>query len=256
MGQMYFAEVRIAMARFVRPVFNALTWVISPVALLLLWHLVANAGIFPRNVLVPPASGELLEHLDNSLSRLGLGFAIGAFSGLAFGVLMALSKNVEAYCAPLFHSLRQIPSIALIPMFVLLLGIDETFKIVIVAKTAFFPVALAASEGVKAIPRSYFEVADVYQLRWPTLVREIALPAAAPPIITGFRISLTRAWVVLVATELLAADSGLGQMIEMSRQMLRIDVVMVGVVITGLIGFALDFSFRRLERRLLRWQTR
>jgi sulfonate transport system permease protein len=267
MGQMYFAEVRIAMARFVRPVFNALTWVISPVALLLLWHLVANAGIFPRNVLVPPAqvwqifeallaSGELLEHLDNSLSRLGLGFAIGAFSGLAFGVLMALSKNVEAYCAPLFHSLRQIPSIALIPMFVLLLGIDETVKIVIVAKTAFFPVALAASEGVKAIPRSYFEVADVYQLRWPTLVREIALPAAAPPIITGFRISLTRAWVVLVATELLAADSGLGQMIEMSRQMLRIDVVMVGVVITGLIGFALDFSFRRLERRLLRWQTR
>ena len=178
------------------------------------------------------------------------------FCGLAFGVLLALSKTVEAYCAPLFHTLRQIPSIALIPMFVLLFGIDETFKIIIVAKTAFFPVALAASEGVKAIPRSYFEVADVYRLRWPTLVREIALPAAAPPIISGFRISLTRAWVVLVATELLAADSGLGQMIEMSRQMLRIDVVMVGVVVTGVIGFALDFSFRRLEQHLFRWQTR
>ena len=249
------------------PLFNTFTWLISPLALLLLWAVVAEAAIFPRNLLVPPlqvlqtfeallASGELLEHLGNSLSRLGLGFAIGSLSGLAFGVLLALSKTVEAYCAPLFHTLRQIPSIALIPMFVLLFGIDETFKIIIVAKTAFFPVALAASEGVKAIPRSYFEVADVYRLRWPTLVREIALPAAAPPIITGFRISLTRAWVVLVATELLAADSGLGQMIEMSRQMLRIDVVMVGVVVTGVIGFALDFSFRRLEQRLFRWQTR
>ncbi|QXI31338.1 ABC transporter permease [Pseudomonas vanderleydeniana] len=245
---------------------ESLTWLISPLALLLLWALVADAGFFPRNLLVPPArvlqsfeellaSGELLEHLHDSLSRLTLGFGIGALAGLAFGIVMALSKRVQAYCGPLFHTLRQIPSIALIPMFVLLFGIDETFKIVIVAKTAFFPVALAASEGIKAIPRSYFEVADVYRLRWPTFVREIALPAAAPSIITGFRIALTRAWVVLVATELLAADSGLGQMIEMSRQMLRIDVVMVGVLITGVIGFALDYSFRQLEQRLFRWQA-
>ncbi|MCY1374413.1 putative aliphatic sulfonates transport permease protein SsuC [compost metagenome] len=163
---------------------------------------------------------------------------------------------MTAYCGPLFHTLRQIPSIALIPMFVLFFGIEETFKVVIVAKAAFFPVALAASEGVKAIPRSYFEVADVYRLRWPTLLREVALPAAAPPILTGLRISLTRAWVVLVAAELLAADSGLGQMIEMSRQMLRIDVVMVGVVMAGLVGFALDFLFRLLERHLFRWKAR
>ncbi|CRM79784.1 MULTISPECIES: ABC transporter permease [Pseudomonas] len=247
--------------------FTALTWLISPLALLAVWTWVAHLGIFPRNLLVPPAqvlhtfeellaSGELLEHLGNSLSRLGLGFGIGSLCGLAFGVLMALSKNVEVYCGPLFHTLRQIPSIALIPMFVLLFGIDETFKIIIVAKTAFFPVALAAGEGVRGIPRSYFEVADVYRLRWPTFVRLVALPAAAPPIITGFRISLTRAWVVLVATELLAADSGLGQMIEMARQMLRIDVVMVGVVVTGVIGFALDYAFRRIEQRLFRWQTR
>ncbi|KAF1030421.1 MAG: putative aliphatic sulfonates transport permease protein SsuC [Pseudomonas sp.] len=247
--------------------FVPLTWLISPLALLAVWALVAHLGVFPRNLLVAPvqvlhtfesllASGELREHLGNSLTRLGLGFAIGSLAGLAFGVLMALSNSVQVYCGPLFHALRQIPSLALIPMFVLLFGIDETFKIIIVAKTAFFPVALAASEGVKGIPRGYFEVADVYRLRWSTLVWRIALPAAAPPIITGFRISLTRAWVVLVATELLAADSGLGQMIEMARQMLRIDVVMVGVVVTGLIGFALDASFRVLERRLLRWQTR
>ncbi|MBA6115151.1 ABC transporter permease [Pseudomonas putida] len=244
-----------------------LTWLISPVVLLAVWALVASAGLFPSNVLVPPqevwlsftellASGELQEHLAGSLSRLALGFSLGALGGLAFGAALALSKTVEAYCAPLFHTLRQIPSIALIPMFVLLFGVDEAFKVVIVAKTAFFPVALATCEGVRAIPRSHFEVAAVYRLRWPTLVSRIALPAALPAIVTGVRIALTRAWVVLVACELLAADSGLGQMIEMGRQMLRIDVVMVGVVVTGVIGFTLDYGLRRVERRFTAWQSR
>ncbi|WAF83242.1 ABC transporter permease [Metapseudomonas otitidis] len=246
---------------------NPLSWLISPLLLLIAWALVADAGLFPAQVLVPPRdvlaafvelldSGELQEHLHSSLTRLGLGFSIGAVAGLAFGTLMALSEQVRAYCGPLFHALRQIPSIALIPMFVLFFGIEETFKVVIVIKAAFFPVALAASEGVRGIPRSYFEVADVYRLRWPTLVREVALPAAAPPILTGLRIALTRAWVVLVAAELLAADSGLGQMIEMGRQMLRIDVVMVGVVVAGVVGFLLDLVFRLLERHLFRWKNR
>ena len=85
---------------------------------------------------------------------------------------------------------------------------------------------------------------------------EVIFPAAAPPILTGLRVALSRAWMVLVAAELLAADSGLGQMIEMSRQMMRIDSVMVGVVVIGLIGFALDYGFRLLEKRLLRWKAR
>lgn len=246
---------------------SPLSWLISPMALLALWAVLANSGLFPANLLVPPlevwrsfsellATDELQAHLAASLSRLALGFVGGALGGLAFGTALALSKTVEAYCAPLFHTLRQVPSIALIPMFVLLFGVDETFKIVIVAKTAFFPVALATCEGVRAIPRSHFEVAAVYCLRWPTLVGRIALPAAVPAIVTGIRIALTRAWVVLVACELLAADSGLGQMIEMGRQMLRIDVVMVGVVVTGLIGFTLDYGLRRVERRFTGWQSR
>ena len=246
---------------------SPLSWLLSPLALIGLWAVVANAGLFPANVLIPPQevwrslaellnTGELQEHLTGSLSRLALGFTGGALAGLGFGAALALSKTVEAYCAPLFHTLRQVPSIALIPMFVLLFGVDETFKVVIVAKTAFFPVALATCEGIRAIPRSHFEVAAVYRLRWPTLVWRIALPAAVPAIVTGIRVALTRAWVVLVACELLAADSGLGQMIEMGRQMLRIDVVMVGVVLTGLIGFTLDFTLRRVERHLSAWQSR
>lgn len=244
-----------------------LSWFASPLLLLALWALVAQAGWYPEQLLVPPQhvyeafvelleSGELREHLQSSLSRLLIGFAIGASGGLLFGTAMALSKNVEAYCGPLFHTLRQIPSIALIPMFILFFGVEETFKILIVVKAAFFPVALAASEGVKGIPRSYFDVAAVYRLPLWSLLKDVAFPAAAPPIVTGLRISLSRAWMVLVAAELLAADSGLGQMIEMSRQMLRIDIVMVGVVVTGVVGFTLDHGFRLLEKRLFRWEAR
>ncbi|QEY74786.1 ABC transporter permease [Pseudomonas denitrificans (nom. rej.)] len=248
-----------------RRTFDRLSWFASPLLLLLAWFAVARAGWFPPQLLVPPAevwasfqdllaSGELREHVVNSLSRLAIGFSIGAVGGLLLGTAMALSKTVEAYCAPLFHTLRQVPSIALIPMFILFFGVEETFKFLIVTKAAFFPVALAASEGVKGIPRGYFEVASVYRLPLWNLLRDVAFPAAAPPIVTGLRISLSRAWMVLVAAELLAADSGLGQMIELSRQMLRIDIVMVGVVVTGAIGFVLDFAFRLLEKRLLRWR--
>lgn len=245
---------------------HAASWLVSPLLLLALWHWAASSGEFAGNLLVAPLevwqsfnegldSGELSEHLHYSLSRLGLGFVAGAMPGLAFGVAMALSRQVEIYCAPLFHALRQIPTLALIPMLVLLLGIDESFKISVVAITLFFPVALATSEAVQDIPRSHFEVARVYRLPLPTVLCQVALPAAAPGIVTGLRIGLTRAWVVLVASELLAADSGLGQMIELSRQLLRIDLVMVGMLVIGVVGFAIDALFRLLERRLSRWKV-
>ncbi|MBD1550584.1 ABC transporter permease [Pseudomonas typographi] len=250
-----------------RRAFNGqpLLWLLSPAALLLAWALAANSGAFPVQLLVPPqavyhsftellVSGELREHLVASLSRLGLGFGIGAVAGMAFGTAMALSRNVEAFCGPLFHCVRQIPSIALIPMFILFFGVDDVFKVLIVTKAAFFPVALAACEGVRAIPRAYFEVASLYRLPLRSLLTEVALPAAAPTLLTGLRIGLSRAWMVLVATELLAGDIGLGQLIEMSRQMLRIDLVMVGVLLIGLIGFCLEGGFHLLEKRLLRWK--
>ena len=244
---------------------SRLCWLISPLVLLGAWQGAVEAGLFPRQLLVPPlqvwrtftlllGNGELVEHLLTSLARLGWGLGMGVSGGLLLGGLMGLSKTVEAYCGPLFHCLRQIPSLALIPLLVLMLGIDEMFKIVIVAEAAFFPMALATSQGIKGIARSYFEVAAVYRLPWFSLVRNVVLPAVTAQLVTGLRIGLTRAWVVLIAAELLAADSGLGQMIEMARQMLRIDVVMVGIVVTGGVGFALDCSLRQLERRLQHWQ--
>jgi sulfonate transport system permease protein len=137
---------------------------------------------------------------------------------------------------------------------VIFLGIDEPFKIAIVALAPFFPVALATFDGIRGVPKAWFDVARVYRTRLPDLIGRILIPATIPAVLTGMRVALTRAWVVLVAAELLAADSGIGQMMEMGRQMFRIDVVLAGVVVSGLIGFALDRGAKAIERRATRWK--
>ncbi len=240
--------------------------VVGPAVVLLAWWGASSSGWAPEQLLVSPldvvrtfgelvARGELQEHLARSFQRLGLGYAAGAVVGLAFGVALGLSKGLQAYASGLFHAVRQVPSIAFIPMFILLFGIEETFKVVIVAKAAFFPVALATLDAVNGIPRSYFDVARVLRLPTPDVVRRVVLPATIPPVLTGMRLALSRSWMVLVAAELVAAESGIGQMMEMGRQMMRMDVVMVGVLTVGVIGFGLDWGFKTLERRLVRWRT-
>lgn len=256
--------------RLVRPTLRLgglrLSALLAPLALLGLWQLACSLEIFPPQVLVPPsgvaralaemaASGELQRHVGDSLTRLTLGFVIGATFGMAFGAAMALSHLFEALFSPLFHTLWQVPVIAFIPMMVMLLGIDEPFKLAVVAIAAFFPMALATFDGIRGVPRTYFEVARVYRLDLLDLIRRILLPATVPAVLTGLRISLTRAWIVLVAAELLAADSGIGQMMEMGRQLFQIDVVLAGVVVSGLIGFLLDRGARWVESRASRWRT-
>ncbi|MCB5187359.1 ABC transporter permease [Methylobacillus caricis] len=239
---------------------------ISPIAFLLLWAWVAKIELFSPQLLVSPLevlqtfhelldSGELWEHLSVSFSRLGIGFSIGASSGLLFGIVMALSKRVEGFFSPVFQALRQVPSIALIPIFILLFGIDEIFKIAIVTKAAFFTVALASYEATKGISRNYFEVSQAYKLPTYTLYTKIVIPAILPPVLTGLRIAFSRSWTILVAAELLAADSGLGHMMQMGREVFRIDIVMVGVVLTGLIGFGIDRLFKWGEANLIPWRT-
>jgi sulfonate transport system permease protein len=238
---------------------------ISPLAVLLLWHWVASIELFSPEVLVSPlqvvdsfkalvASGELQDHLHDSLSRLGTGYVIGAVSGLLFGILMALSRHVEAFFLPAFQAIRQVPTIALLPVLILLLGVDEIFKVIIVIKAVFFTVGLASYEATKNVPRTYFEVAQAYRLPVFDLYRRLVLPAILPPVLTGLRIAFARSWTVLVAAELLAADSGLGQMMQMGREMFRLDIVMVGVVLTGLIGYLIDRLFKWGERNLIPWQ--
>lgn len=239
----------------------------SPLLVLALWVAATELALAPEQILVPPwqvlvsgwelaQGGELGEHLSISLVRLLSGFGFGSMAGIAFGLVVGLSPRLDAYTAPTFQVLRQIPSVALIPLFILVFGIGETFKVVIVAKASFFIVALAVHDAIKSLPVRYLEVAAMLRFSRLQTIRKVVLPAIVPATLTGVRIALGRSWMVLVGAELLAAENGLGQMMEMGRQMFRLDVVMVGVLLTGLVGVTLDRGFRLLEAYLMRWQRR
>jgi sulfonate transport system permease protein len=243
-----------------------LSW-ISPIALMIAWYAVSKAGWFPDQILVPPDvvwdafneikdSGELQANLQISLFRLFTGFGLGVVSGLFFGVGLARSRTIQIYFGLLFDVLRQFPTLVLIPMFVLFFGIDEKLKIIIIVKSTFFPVAMATKEAVRNIPPQYLELGKVYKLRPVTWFTKLILPATLPSVLTGIRVALNRSWLILVAVELMAADIGIGQMMAMARQMLRLDIVMVGVILTGLIGFSLDKGIRLLERLVTYPQAR
>ncbi len=240
---------------------------VSPLLVIITWTLITRTTWVSPEILVPPEgvayafwsmlqSGELWNNLSHSLYRLLIGYAIGAAAGLLLGTSMAVSPTLEAYFNPTFQILRQLPTIALIPAFIMFLGIGETIKIVLVAKATALPIALATFEAVRGIPRNYLDVASVYKVRPLALLLKIVLPATVPPVLTGLRIALGRSWMVLVAAELLVSENGLGQLMEYGRQMFQLDTVLVCVVLTGIIGFIFDKSFRLLEGRLVRWQHR
>ncbi len=230
-----------------------------------LWQLAFTMEMWPPQVLVAPAaiwetlvdmlrSGELQRHVGASLYRLALGFSCGSAAGLTLGTAMALSRLFNRLFAPTFQVFRQVPVIAFIPLLILFFDVEDSFKIVVVSAAAFFPVALATSDAIAAVPRSHFEVGALYRMPLAALIARVILPATIPSVLTGIRLGLTRAWLALVAAELLAADNGLGQMMEMGRQMFRIDVVMCGVIVAGLIGFLLDRSVIAAEAYFTRWK--
>ncbi len=232
-------------------------------AILLLWWGTSRMEIFPRQVLASPdavlrafvtgmRSGELPGHVAASLRRLASGYVIGCALGATFGLAMALSRTFEAYTSGLFHAVRQVPTIAFIPMLVLMFGVEETFKIVVVAKASFYPVALAVYSGVRGVPTKYLDVASVYGLPLLQKLRLVLIPATLPPVLTGLRLGMSRAWIALVAAELLVADEGIGQMMEMGRQMFRLDILLMGVIVIGTIGYLLDLGFKAVERSLVK----
>lgn len=199
-------------------------------------------------------AGELQENLGISLLRLFIGFGMGSISGVLMGMFLALSPPVRSSLGFIFEMLRHIPTLVLIPVLVLLMGIGETFNIVLLVCVVFFPVALATSDAVRNIPRGFVELGQLYQLKPLDFYRIILLPASVSPVLKGMRIALGRAWLILIAAEFLTADRGLGQMMESARQILRLDVVLVGVVLTGVIGFGLDRILRLVEWHLMRWR--
>ncbi|MCS3451245.1 MULTISPECIES: ABC transporter permease [Bradyrhizobium] len=238
---------------------------ILPAIALPIWVIGADRGWLPEQILPRPsdvlhtlrdmiASGELAQHAGYSLRRVAHGFAIGAGAGLVVGSAMGLSRRLDDYIRPLFTAIAQVPALAWIPLAMLLLGIGEGLKIVVIAKAAFVPVVMNTSAGIANVPKAFVEVGETFRFTPWQMLRHVVLPGAVPSIFTGLRYGLTHAWIALVSVELLASSEGLGYLLVWGRQMFWLDTVLVAMVVIGVIGFASDKVLAVIEARLQRWR--
>jgi sulfonate transport system permease protein len=238
---------------------------IVPLTILLMWSVGSARGWLPEQILPPPAhiwenfvemvgNGDLAQHASISAIRVLVGFVIGAGFGLLLGIAMGLSETVDDYVRPLFTAIAQVPTLGWIPLLMLFLGIGETLKFVIIAKAAFIPMVLNTAAGIRGIPAGYTEVARVFRFTRTQMLRRLVLPAAVPPIFTGVRYSLTKAWTALVAVELLASAEGLGYLLVWGRQMFWLDTMIVAMILVGIVGYLMDKVLAAIEARLQSWR--
>ncbi|HTR15619.1 MAG TPA: ABC transporter permease [Acetobacteraceae bacterium] len=237
--------------------------IVVPAFLLLAWHVATSRQLIPPQILPAPmdvlaslrdlvVSGDLASNLVISMRRVGLGFALGATIGIGLGAAMGLSPGFCALVRPGFMAFAQFPTLGFAPLLLLLLGMGETMKIVLIAKATLTPVALNTLDGVRAVPPKWVELTRVYRFtRWQTL-RRLIVPATLPPVFTGLRYGLTQAWNSLVLVELLASTEGLGYLVVWSRQLFQLDTMLAVVAVIGLAGYAMDKTLSLVEARLRR----
>jgi ABC-type nitrate/sulfonate/bicarbonate transport system permease component len=199
-------------------------------------------------------SGELQRDILASLSRVLQGFAIAAFVGVALGMAVGRSRLLENLVDPMLELLRPIPPLAFLPMMVLWFGIGEASKISFIAYAAFFPIFTTTLEGIKYVDPLLLRAAQSLGANRRDLFRYVVLPAATPSIITGLRLGFGLSFFVIVAAEFIAADAGLGYLINDARTFFLVSQMLLGAAVIGLIGFAFNRLLRLLEARLLRWR--
>lgn len=238
---------------------------ILPVLLVIAWDLLTRFGLVERIFLPTPASvGEAFVKLllkDNLLNDFQIsaitvlkGFGVGAGIGLALGMATGLSRTVEDLLGPLLNAIRQVPTLAWLPLIILWMGAGDLGKNVLIAKAVFFPVFLNTLQGIRGTSREYIEVGQIFAYGRLRLLRRIVLPAALPGIFVGLRFGAGISWAVLIVAEMLGARRGLGFLIMRAQELLHSDQLFVLIIIIGIVGFSIDVGLRRIEARLLRWK--
>jgi ABC-type nitrate/sulfonate/bicarbonate transport system permease component len=237
----------------------------SPVGLLLAWDAAARLGAIDVRFFPAPsaiilvmigmlASGELMEHVLISLQRIALGFVLGAIPAIGIGIAMGISRSVRALLDPLIVATYPIPKSAILPFILLIFGLGEMSKVVMVAIGVFFPVAINATAGVLQINPIYLDVGKSFKAsRWDTF-RTIALPGALPFIMTGMKLGAGLALILIAIAEMVGAKTGIGYLIWSSWETFAVAKMYVGLFVIALIGFGVSFLLREIERWVIRWK--
>jgi len=240
---------------------------VLPAALLAAWAAVTAAHWVDTRLIVPPAGvfHTALRSIADPSFHLGVlysvgrdlaGFALGALGGVALGTLLGVSRLAERLIGPTFHTVRQIALFAWLPLLSSWLGYGELGKLVFIALSALYPVALGTFEGVRQITASQAEVARVYGFNRRQLLFRLILPAASPQIATGLSLGLVYAWVATIGSEFLLANwgHGLGNIVIKGRAAFNVELIVFGMLVIGLVGTVLNRIAARVEARALHWR--
>ena len=241
--------------------------VATPVVLLALWQLAADANWIDPAIFTPPSgiataagtlasSGVLFADLGDTVARLLAGYVIGAASGTVVGLVLGLTRPLRAALGPLFTALYAVPQIALLPLLLVIFGVGETAKVLTVVAVTFFVLQINASSAVRALDPRLLEAGAAYQATGLKLIRHVVLPACMPAIFTGLRVSIALGLVVITATEFVASNSGLGFLVWNSWQLFEPDQMYVGLITIALVGVALTALLSLLQYAALPWLRR
>lgn len=238
---------------------------VVPIVILVAWYCYTTFTDVP-NSLLPKiqtvietckemiSSRQLQGDLAVSFFRVVKGFLVSGILGVVCGALMGMSKTINALLLPTITTIRQIPVIAWIPLIILWVGIGELSKVVIIVIAATFPVLMNTLSGFTSTPGGYVEVAKLYKLnRWQTFTK-VYLPHALPQMLVGLKLGLGVSWMALVASELIAASSGIGYRMNDARSLMRSDKVIVCMVVIGLVGILMDKVISVIFEAMTPWE--
>ncbi|MFF4499873.1 ABC transporter permease [Streptomyces sp. NPDC001401] len=238
---------------------------IGPALVLGLWAVASAAGQLDPGAIPAPwtvletaghlwTAGTLPTDILTSLERAAYGFAIGLTGGVVLALASGLSRVGEALIDGTVNLNRAIPTLGLIPLFILWLGIGESFKIAIIAIVVYIPIYLNTHAALSGIDSRFVELAEVQGLsRW-AFIRQIVIPGALPGFFVGLRLGVTGSWLGLVVLEQINATSGLGYMMFQAQNYGQSDVILVGLLVYGVFGLVSDSAVRLIERRVLSWR--
>lgn len=240
---------------------------ITPILLVAVWELAVRTGVLPENLIAPPSalpgtfweltsSGELPFGVLVSLLRVLSGVVVGTVLAVVFATLAGLSKVGFDAVNPVVQVFRPLPATALTSLAVLVIGIGEPTKTLLIAFGVFFPVYLNTLHGIESTDSKLIEVAAVNRFTHARLIRQVIIPAALPAFFVGFRFSTSVAWLLLVVVEQINAKAGLGFLLTEAQRYFRTDIIMAVLIVYALLGIVTDLVVQLLARQVLPWQKK
>lgn len=243
--------------------------VASIAAALVLWYLASDVWRLAPPVMLPspvtvwqrflwmlsnPYQGStLLAHLGASLQVVIIGWLVAVAIGVPLGILFGWNRRLREYLEPIFNLIRPIPPIAWTPFALFWFGITPGARVFVVVMAAFAPCVINAFEAVRGVDRSLIGAARVTGASRTRTLLSVVVPTALPRILVGTNLALTGAWMTLVAAELLAAQAGIGYMMQIARSAFQADIIMVGMILIGILGLVMTFVLKASFARVLTW---